>query len=119
MQTNAGAKKFPPKLHCYRVRLRGLPKGVGCDFVFEKVIACFKLHQRALYQAPDFILCDVAPFGRNLDLLVKTTSKELLFPALENTSYQSGQSHAIREHSSPKAFKVFRRRRVLSLRNWL
>jgi REP element-mobilizing transposase RayT len=56
---------------------------MGCDFVFEKVIACFKLHQRTLYQAPDFILCDVAPFGRNLDLLVKTTSKELLLKRLK------------------------------------
>jgi hypothetical protein len=82
--TNAGAKKIPSKLHCYRVRLRGLPKSIGTDFIFEKVIACFKLHKRNLYDAPDFVLCDVSPFGsNNLDLLVRTTCRALLLNRLK------------------------------------
>jgi hypothetical protein len=66
-----------------------LPKSTDGDFVFEKVIACFKLQDRNLYQAPDFVLCDVAPFGRNLDLLVKTKSKELLLKRLKKLNIPS------------------------------
>ncbi|HEV8130049.1 MAG TPA: transposase [Acidobacteriota bacterium] len=83
MKTDQGIKEIASKLHCYRVRLRRLPQSADGDFVFEKVIACFKLHERNLYQAPDFVLCDVAPFGRNLDLLVKTQSRKLLLKRLK------------------------------------
>jgi putative transposase len=48
----------------------------------EKLIGCFARHQRNFYDSPDFVLCGVARFGRNLDLLVKTESKDRLLERL-------------------------------------
>jgi hypothetical protein len=48
----------------------------------EKLIGCFARHQRNLYDAPEFVLFGVARFGRNLDLLVKTESKDRLLERL-------------------------------------
>jgi len=78
----AESSKASPELTCYRVRLRGLPAALGSDLLFEKIITCFKRHQRNLYDAPDFILCDLVRFGNNLDLLIKTSSKPLLLQRL-------------------------------------
>src|SRR5262245_34974010 len=71
------------RLNSYRVRLRGLPAAIGTDVLFEKIIACFKRHQRNLYDAPDFVVCDLVRFGTSLDMLVKTSSKQLLLQRLD------------------------------------
>lgn len=83
MEPGNQQQKTSPKLGCYRVRLRRLPKNLGDDFLFEKIICCFQRHQRNLYDRPDFILFDVVRFGHNVDLLVKTPSKELLLNRLK------------------------------------
>jgi REP element-mobilizing transposase RayT len=62
----------------YRVRFRGLPRDLGIDVILERLIACFARHRRNLYDAPDFVLHQILPFGSGLDLLVETTSKQLL-----------------------------------------
>jgi len=71
----------------YRVRLRGLPAALGTDILFDKIINCFKRHPRNLYDSPDFVLCDLARFGRNLDLLVSTSSKPLLLQRLRRLNF--------------------------------
>lgn len=82
MQANAGAARIPFKLHRYRVRIRGIARSVSNEFLFEKVIGCFKLHQRNLYDGPEFVLCDIARFGLCVDLLVQTRCKQLLLRRL-------------------------------------
>jgi REP element-mobilizing transposase RayT len=74
-------------LHYYRVRFRGLPAALGTDILFDKIINCFKRHPRNLYDSPDFVLCDLARFGRNLDLLVNTSSKHLLLQRLRRLNF--------------------------------
>ena len=68
--------------HHYRVRFRGLPAPLGTDILFDKILSCFKRHPRNLYDSPDFVLCDLVRFGRNLDLLVCASSKQLLLRRL-------------------------------------
>ena len=82
----AESSKASSRLTCYRVRLRGLPATLGTDLLFEKIITCFKRHQRNLYDAPDFILCDLVRFGHNLDLLIETSCKQLLLKRLGKLS---------------------------------
>jgi REP-associated tyrosine transposase len=63
----------------YRVRLRGLPRTISSETLFEKLIACFKRHERNLYDSPDLILCDVSRYASgSIDLLVESSSKQLL-----------------------------------------
>jgi REP element-mobilizing transposase RayT len=83
MEPSPGLPKTLPKLRSYRVRLRGVPKTVGTDVVFEKIIACFKRHQRNLYDKPDFVLCDVSRRGGCLDLLVAASCKGLVLERLK------------------------------------
>src|SRR2546422_1995727 len=75
MEPSPELSKALPKLRSYRVRLRGLPKTVGTDVVFEQIIALFKRHPRNLYDKPDFVLRDVSRHGNCLDLLVAASGK--------------------------------------------